>query len=133
MPHIVDLISPHGHLDVCLLPDGFPRGYEDLLINAEQVPVAQTTRTANVADAADILHSKTTANRQKDRDMLPALRAAFEQAGSLQPAADSRRRCRPCSGLNQSQTDPAAKKSASTLRSQPRATARNRNSCGLGV
>lgn len=82
-PVSVALTSPHGHLDVCLVPDGFPRGYEDLLINAEQVPVAQTTRTANVADAADILHSKTTANRQKDRDMLPALRAAFEQAGSL--------------------------------------------------
>jgi len=27
----VALTTPHGHLDVCLIPDGFPRGYEDLI------------------------------------------------------------------------------------------------------
>ena len=46
------------------------------------MPVALTTRTARVAAAADILLSKQTADRQKDRDMLPALRAAFEKTGS---------------------------------------------------
>jgi len=81
----VALTTPHGHLDVCLIPDGFPRGYEDLILNAETLPVAQTTRAANVAAAADILHSKTAAGRQKDRDMLPELRAAFQRAGSLKP------------------------------------------------
>jgi len=81
----VALTTEHGHLDVCLIPDGFPGGYEDLLPRAEVVPVAQTTRSANVADAGDILLSKETADRQKDRDMLPALRAAFEKAGTLKP------------------------------------------------
>lgn len=78
----IALTTPHGQLDVCLIPDGFPGGYDDLQRNAEVIPVALTTRTARVAAAADILLSKQTADRQKDRDMLPALRAAFEKTGS---------------------------------------------------
>lgn len=62
-PVSVAFITPQGHLDVCLVPDGFPGGYNDLLINAEVLRVAQTTRTARVADAADILESKIAANR----------------------------------------------------------------------
>lgn len=82
-PVSVALSTQHGHLDICLIPDGFPRGYEDLIAKAELAPVAMTTTTANIADASDILHSKTMANRQKDRDTLPELRAAFLRAGTL--------------------------------------------------
>lgn len=81
----IALTTPHGQLDVCLIPDGFPGGYHDLQRNAEVIPVALTTRTARVAAAADILLSKQTADRQKDRDMLPALRAAFEKTAKPGP------------------------------------------------
>jgi hypothetical protein len=89
-PVSVAFSTPHGHVDICLIPDGFPGGYDDLRINAEVLPVAQTSLTAQVAAAADILESKNAANRQKDREMLPELRAAFERAGSLKapPGAD---------------------------------------------
>lgn len=84
----IALTTPHGQLDVCLIPDGFPNGYEDLLAQAELIPVAQTTRSAAVAHAQDILTSKTAAGRQKDLDVLPDLRAAFEKAGSLRTPDD---------------------------------------------
>jgi len=84
----IALQTPHGSVDIALLPDGFPRGYDDLHPNADVLTVALTQTQAPVAAARDILHSKRLAGRQKDLDVLPELETDFRAAGSL-PVTDA--------------------------------------------
>lgn len=66
-----------GPIDVCMRPDG-TSGYGDLVRNQRPVPLGEGAPDIMVADFADIVRSKTAANRGKDRQRLPALRQYLE-------------------------------------------------------
>ena len=72
-PICVTFTSRHGNFDVVLRPDG-TGGYEDIVRTATRERVAGTSIVVPVASAEIILHSKASADRQKDRDMLPRMR-----------------------------------------------------------
>jgi len=74
----VTFTTPHGDFDVVMLPDG-TRGYEEIVATATRERVAGTTIAVPVASAETILHSKATANRQKDRETLPRMREIFDR------------------------------------------------------
>ena len=74
-----NLHTRHGALDVTFRPSGFPRGFEDLQENAEQLQIAGTSIVVPVASLHDVEHSKRTADRPKDRDYL-------SRVGRLRPS-----------------------------------------------
>ena len=67
----------HGSFDVVLLPDG-TRGYEEIASTATRERMTGTSIVVPVASAETILHSKTIANRRKDRDTLERMRQALD-------------------------------------------------------
>lgn len=69
----VAFATRHGNFDVVLLPDG-TQGYADIVRTATREKMAGTSIVVPVASAETILHSKETANRQKDRDTLARMR-----------------------------------------------------------
>ena len=69
----VAFATRHGNFDVVLEPDG-TGGYEDIVATASRERVSGTRIVVPVASAETILHSKETANRQKDRDTLTQMR-----------------------------------------------------------
>jgi hypothetical protein len=69
----VAFATRHGNFDVVLLPDG-TQGYADIIRTATREKMAGTSIVVPVASADTILHSKETANRQKDRDTLARMR-----------------------------------------------------------
>ncbi len=73
-----NLRTAHGKLDLTLAPSGFPQGYAQLIVDAQQRRVSATTITVAVASLVDVEHSKRTADRAKDR-------AYLEQVGRLGP------------------------------------------------
>ncbi len=79
----VAFTTRHGNFDVVLLPDG-TRGYEEIVQSATPERMAGTHIVVPVASAETILHSKATANRQKDRDTLHRMR---EMLNPLSPQA----------------------------------------------
>ncbi len=68
----VSLLTRHGQIDVAMIPDG-TRGYDDLARRATYERAANTTLTVLVAHPDDIVRSKTSAGRAKDRAQLPAM------------------------------------------------------------
>ncbi len=82
-PICVAFASPHGNFDVVLRPDG-TGGYEDIVRTATRERMTGTRIIVPVASAESILHSKETANRQKDRDTLTRMR---EILNPLSPSA----------------------------------------------
>ena len=70
-------VTPHGYLDVALLPDG-TRGFEDLSRSATRERLTETL-TVSVASLNDVIRSKEAAGRAKDRAVLPVLRQVLER------------------------------------------------------
>jgi len=66
-----------GELDICLRPDG-TGGFRDLARDAVTIQVTDELSVA-VASIGDVIRSKQAANRDKDRRVLPALRALQER------------------------------------------------------
>lgn len=70
------LTTPHGDLDISLIPSG-TRGYEDLQRNAVELELGPGL-SVSVASLADVIRSKQAAGRLKDLGQLPALRQTLE-------------------------------------------------------
>jgi hypothetical protein len=83
-PICVAFASPHGNFDVVLRPDG-TGGYEDIVRTATRERVTGTRIIVPVASAETILHSKETANRQKDRDTLKRMREILNPLSTRSP------------------------------------------------
>jgi hypothetical protein len=66
-----NLVCELGEFDISFHPSGFDRGYEQLASRALTVLVDGVQ--VNVADLDDVIHSKETAGRPKDVQVLPAL------------------------------------------------------------
>jgi hypothetical protein len=77
----VAFTTRHGNFDVVLLPDG-TRGYEEIAASSTRERVSGTGIVVPVASAETILHSKETANRQKDRDTLTRMREILDPLSS---------------------------------------------------
>lgn len=78
---IWNLITPHGDLDIYLIPSG-TQGYDDLIRDAVTYEIAGVH--VKVASLADVIRSKEAADRPKDRAVLPTLRellAVIEAGG----------------------------------------------------
>jgi hypothetical protein len=71
------LATSAGALDLCFQPAG-TGGYEDLRRGALELDLG-SGRPALVASLLDVIRSKETANRVKDRAQLPALRQTLEE------------------------------------------------------
>ena len=70
-------VTDAGFVDVCLRPDG-TGGYPDLRRDATAEPLTETV-TVVVAALADVIRSKQAADRDRDRQVLPALRILLER------------------------------------------------------
>ena len=77
---MVNLKTEFGDFDLSFEPAGFS-GYDELLRNAVEVPVAGTVAT--VASLDDVIRSKEIANRDKDRATLPVLYALQDEIADL--------------------------------------------------
>jgi hypothetical protein len=73
---MVNLTTDFGDFDLTFEPAGFA-GYDELAVRALDVPVGGAV--AKVASLADIIRSKETANRDKDRATLPILYALQDE------------------------------------------------------
>jgi hypothetical protein len=73
---VVNLVTKYGAFDISFEPAGFA-GYEDLISDARQFSIDKITIT--VASLADVIYSKETANREKDRTHLPILYALQDE------------------------------------------------------
>ena len=76
----VDLLNPmirFGDLDISFHPSG-TSGYEDLERTATRFDLERLL--VPVASLADVIRSKESANREKDRQALPTLRALLERS-----------------------------------------------------
>jgi hypothetical protein len=80
----VALATRHGNFDVVLRPDG-TRGYEEIVQTSTRERMAGTRIVVPVASAESILHSKATANRQKDRDTLTRMREILNPLSTRTP------------------------------------------------
>ena len=72
---LVNFATRFGDFDVAFLPSG-TNGYEDLIEDAVEFDLGGIAVT--VASLQDVIRTKEAANRQKDRDQLPTLRALLE-------------------------------------------------------
>lgn len=75
---LVNLTTVAGDLDIAFHPAGVG-GYEQLIAAAVEVEVGDIV--VLVASLDDIIHSKETADRPKDRAVLPVLRALRDEIG----------------------------------------------------
>jgi hypothetical protein len=81
---MVNLITRYGAFDISFNPAG-TNGYEDLARGAVEYEIAGTR--VRVASLGDIIRSKEAADRPKDRQLLPHLRALQDEiARREQPA-----------------------------------------------
>lgn len=74
---IVNLITPHGALDVSFMPSG-TQGYADLIAKARTLELGAELQPP-VAALEDIIRSKEAANRPKDVAALPVLRTLLAE------------------------------------------------------
>lgn len=68
-----------GDLDLAFEPSGLPGGYDELVGRAVQVDLGDFT--VLVAALDDVIHSKETADRPRDRAVLPLLKALRDELG----------------------------------------------------
>jgi hypothetical protein len=73
---VVNLVTVFGTFDISFEPAGFD-GYGELVAHAVDVAVGSVT--VKVASLADVIRSKETANRPKDRATLPILYALQDE------------------------------------------------------
>jgi hypothetical protein len=90
--HLADMttetyMTDIGPIDVCMRPDG-TTGYADLARRQQPKPLGGGAPDIMVADLADIIRSKTAANRGKDRQRLPGLRQYLELLRRRDPTPD---------------------------------------------
>lgn len=77
-PHMLNLTTDAGDLDLTFTPAGFPKGFTQLRPDAVEVALVEGALTA-VASLRDVIASKAAAARDKDRAALPYLRALLER------------------------------------------------------
>jgi hypothetical protein len=77
-PHMLNLTTDAGDLDLTFAPAGFPDGFPQLRRQAVEVALVDRGVTL-VASLRDIIRSKEAADRAKDRAALPYLRALLER------------------------------------------------------
>ncbi len=77
-PHMLNLTTDAGDLDLAFTPSGFPEGFTQLRAGAVEVSLLEGRVTA-VASLSDVIDSKVAADRDKDRAALPYLRALLER------------------------------------------------------
>ena len=75
----ITFTTRHGDFDVVLIPDG-TTGFEEIVATATPETVPGTGIVVPVASAEMILHSKTVADRPKDRAALERMREALKPA-----------------------------------------------------
>jgi predicted nucleotidyltransferase len=71
-----NLVTDRGNLDVVFVPSG-TRGFDDLVRDAHHVAVRGVD--VPVASLADVIRSKEAAGRERDRSVLPVLRALLDR------------------------------------------------------
>jgi len=78
MPHMLNLVTKYGDLDLTFTPAGLLKGYEEWRARAR---VAQLREGLSVVVASldDIIASKVAANRPKDHRALPYLESLRDQ------------------------------------------------------
>jgi hypothetical protein len=74
---LVNLITPHGALDISFVPSG-TQGYSDLIAKARSLELGPELEPA-IASLEDIIRSKEAANRPKDVAALPILRTLLAE------------------------------------------------------
>lgn len=74
---MVNLLTKHGAFDISFEPAAFESGYDALAEHAIRVEILD--EPVQVAALADIIRSKETADRPKDRAVLPQLRALQDE------------------------------------------------------
>lgn len=96
-----NMTCPHGDFDLVFDPAGLD-GYRDLLRSAHPVTINADGEPIRVlcADLADIVTSKETANRDKDRGVLPLLRAQIAELQQQQLPQDELSRPDPGFGID---------------------------------
>ena len=95
------MTCPHGNFDLVFDPAGLD-GYQQLLPTAHPVSINAGGQRITVlcADLADIVRSKETANRDKDRGVLPLLRAQIDEHQRQQQQKDEPTRPDPGFGID---------------------------------
>jgi hypothetical protein len=86
---MVNLRTVHGDFDLSFRPAAFEGGYEALVANA--VPFDVGGFVVQVAALPDIIRSKETADRDKDRAALPMLRALQDEIEAREHGREERR------------------------------------------
>jgi len=74
---MLNLVTDHGDFDLSFRPAAFPNGFEDLVERSQPFDVGGFV--VRVAALDDIILSKETANRDKDRAALPQLYALRDE------------------------------------------------------
>lgn len=80
MPHMLNLVTRFGDIDLVFTPAGTLRNYEQWLERSRRAQLREGLVVA-VADLDDIIASKIAANRPKDQRSLPYLESLREQLG----------------------------------------------------
>lgn len=83
-PHLLDLVTDAGDVDLTFTPAAFPNGYDDLRTRVVLVHLVDEGNTA-VATLDAVIESKRTANRPKDQAALPYLESLRSELGDGTP------------------------------------------------
>jgi len=79
-PHLLNLVTAAGDVDLTITPAGFPNGYDDLVAGSVAVDLGDGAAT-RIAALRDVIASKEAAGRTKDLAALPHLRALADELG----------------------------------------------------
>ena len=80
MPHMLNLVTRCGDIDLVFTPAGTLKNYEQWLERSRRAQLREGL-IVSVADLDDIIASKTAANRPKDQRSLPYLESLRDQLG----------------------------------------------------
>jgi hypothetical protein len=83
---MLNLVTDHGDFDLAFRPAAFPNGFEDLI--KQSVPFDVGGFVVQVAALDDVIRSKETADRDKDRAALPQLYALRDAIAAQERDAD---------------------------------------------
>ena len=79
-PHMLNLVTDAGQLDLTMTPAAFPNGYDDLIGRAVALDLGAGKATL-VASLRDVIASKEAAGRPKDHIALPYLYTLADELG----------------------------------------------------
>lgn len=82
MPHILNLVTDFGILDLTFTPAGPHGGYAEWNLGATTIEIADQL-SVRVASLDDIIDSKRAANRTKDLSALPYLESLRDALGAV--------------------------------------------------